>query len=88
MSKLPVGASAGCIFRNPETGPTAGELLDRAGCKGMMVGRAAVSNRHANVIVNEGTDNAGDVLALVERMKLRVADAFGVELREEVVRLG
>jgi len=87
MSRLPVGASAGCIFRNPVTGPTAGELLDRAGCKSARVGSARVSDRHANVIVNEGTNNAGDVLELIERMKHRVADAFGVELHEEVVRL-
>jgi len=85
VRKLPVGASAGCIFRNPDTGPTAGQLLDRAGCKGLGVGRAAVSSRHANVIVNEGVANASDVLALIERMKRRVLDAFGVELREEIV---
>lgn len=85
LRRLPVGASAGCIFRNPDDGPTAGKLLDRAGCKGLRVGRATVSSRHANVIVNEGTSNANDVLALIERMKSRVLDAFGVELREEVV---
>ncbi len=85
LRKLPVGASAGCVFRNPDTGPTAGELLDRAGCKGLRVGRAVVSTRHANVIINEGANNARDVLVLVDRMKARVLDVFGVELREEVV---
>jgi len=85
LSRLPVGASAGCVFRNPDTGPTAGELLDCAGCKGLRVGRAVVSTRHANVIINEGVGNARDVLELIDRMKSRVLDAFGVELREEVV---
>jgi len=85
LRRLPVGASAGCIFRNPDTGPPAGELLERAGCKGLRVGRAVVSARHANVIVNEGVENARDVLELIDRMKERVLDAFGVELREEVV---
>ena len=85
LRRLPVGASAGCVFRNPDTGPPAGELLDRAGCKGLKVGHARVSGKHANVIVNEGIANASDVLALIERMKRRVLDAFGVELREEVM---
>jgi UDP-N-acetylmuramate dehydrogenase len=85
LGRLPVGASAGCIFRNPETGPTAGKLLDRAGCKGLKIGRARVSEVHANIIVNEGTNNASDVLALIDRMKHRVLDGFGIDLREEVV---
>jgi UDP-N-acetylmuramate dehydrogenase len=85
LARLPVGASAGSIFRNPRTGPTAGELLDRAGCKGLRIGRAIVSAHHADVIVNEGTDNAADVLALIDAMKRRVHDAFGIELSEEVV---
>lgn len=86
LHRFPVGASAGCVFRNPATGATAGELLDRAGCKGMKIGRARVSRRHANVVVNEGVNNASDVLELIDRMKARAFDAFGVELREEIVR--
>jgi len=85
LRTLPVGTSAGCVFRNPPTGPTAGELLDHAGCKGLRVGRAMVSTRHADVILNEGSDNASDVLLLIDRMKDRVLTSFGVELREEVV---
>ncbi len=84
--KLPVGASAGSIFRNPGSGPTAGALLERADCKGLRRGRAVVAMRHANVIVNEGSDNAGDVLGLIDEMKRQVRDRFGVELREEIVR--
>jgi len=83
--QLPEGASAGCTFRNPREGPTAGELLDRAGCKGLRSGDAHVSSRHANFIINDGSQNAADVLELVETMKRRVKDAFGVDLVEEIV---
>lgn len=81
----PAGASSGCIFKNPEAGRTAGELLDRAGCKGLRVGRAVVSTKHANFIINESENNADDVLKLIERMKLRVRGAHGIDLHEEVV---
>jgi len=83
--KFPGGATAGCTFRNPPDGPTAGELLDRAGCKGLRVGGARVSEIHANFIVNDGTENAAEILALIESMKRRVKEAFGVDLVEEIV---
>ena len=86
LRRLPLGASAGSVFVNPRAGPTAGELLDSAGCKGARIGSAVVSTRHANVIVNEGSNNAADVIALIDRMKDRVLDGAGVELREEIVR--
>jgi len=85
LGKLPLGASAGSIFRNPPSGPTAGQLLDHAGCKGLRVGEAVVSSQHANVIVNEGYDNGGDVIELIEQMKQRVNERHGVELTREVV---
>jgi len=83
--RFPEGATAGCTFRNPPAGPTAGELLDRAGCKGLRVGDACVSPVHANFIVNDGAENASDILQLIEAMKGRVKDVFGVELVEEIV---
>jgi len=86
LRRQPLGASAGSVFANPPSGPTAGQLLDAAGCKGMQVGAAVVSARHANVIVNEGSDNAGDVIALIDRMRDRVLEASGIELHEEIVR--
>jgi len=85
MDRLPEGASVGCIFRNPLQGLTAGQLLDRSGCKGLRVGGAYVSDQHANIIINEGAENAGDVLELIEKMKLRVRAACGIDLQEEVV---
>jgi len=84
-AKFPAGATAGCTFRNPPEGPSAGELLDRAGCKGMRVGAARVSERHANFIVNEGERNAADILRLIDAMRDRVRAAFGIELVEELV---
>jgi UDP-N-acetylmuramate dehydrogenase len=83
--RLPSGATAGCTFRNPPDGPTAGELLDRAGCKGMRAGDAYVSEIHANFIINEGSGNAHDVLELIEAMKRRVKDAFDIDLEQEII---
>ena len=79
----PGGASAGSIFRNPP-GNAAGRLLDEAGCKGLRVGAAVVSSRHANFVINEGAGTAADVKALIEMMRRRVAEHAGVELELEV----
>jgi UDP-N-acetylmuramate dehydrogenase len=81
----PVGASSGCIFKNPKAGPTAGELLDQAGCKGMHVGKAIVSAKHANFILNEGENNADDVLKLIQQMRQRVLAHHNVTLALEVI---
>lgn len=90
-------ASAGCIFQNPnlETDRvpagiprSAGALVDRAGLKGATVGRAMVSTRHANFIVNLGGASAADIRELIQRCKRAVYQQFGVTLREEIVYLG
>lgn len=81
----PAGASAGCIFKNPVAGPTAGELLDQADCKGIRVGRAVVSTKHANFIINEGENNAEDVLTLIEQMRAQVRNLSGVILDLEAI---
>ncbi|MDR1612746.1 MAG: UDP-N-acetylmuramate dehydrogenase [Planctomycetota bacterium] len=75
--------SAGCIFKNP-AGDSAGMLLDAAGSKGMREGGAAVSDRHANFIVNVGDATAYEVAALAARMRNAVRARFGVELEPEV----
>jgi UDP-N-acetylmuramate dehydrogenase len=67
---------------------SAGALVDRAGLKGASVGGARVSPTHGNFIVNEGGASAADVRRLVEMCKARVREAFGVELREEIVYAG
>ncbi len=77
--------SAGCIFRNPPQGrPAASWLIDHAGLKGMRVGDAAVSTRHANFIVNLGSAKASDVLALISAIQYRVLQEQGVLLDLEV----
>lgn len=81
----PTGASSGCIFKNPETGSTAGELLDQAGCKGLRIGNAYVSDVHANFIINEGENNTGDVLKLIQLMKSRVMETHSIDLQPEIL---
>ena len=86
-SSQPAGASAGCIFRNPDGGK-AGQLIDSAGLKNSHVGAARVSDRHANFIVNEGGATASQVLALVEQVRAAVLRRHGVRLENEVQVIG
>lgn len=86
--KQPVAMrSAGCVFKRPE-GDYAGRLLEEAGAKGMRVGDALVSPKHANFIVNEGNATADDVLTLIEMVRQRVRDKFGVDLVPEICVMG
>ena len=81
-------STAGCIFKNPSEGEYAGRLIDRAGLKGLRVGGASVSERHANFIVNDGEATAEDVLRLIEEVRTRVHEQFGYELEPEVRIVG
>ncbi|KAG6542010.1 hypothetical protein Mapa_016573 [Marchantia paleacea] len=83
----PVAAkSAGCIFRNPGTGSqSAGALIEQAGLKGIEVGRAKVSDIHANFLLNAGGSSAADMINLIELVKQQVKIKLGVDLREEVI---
>jgi UDP-N-acetylmuramate dehydrogenase len=74
--------SCGSVFVQPE-GDFAGRLIDRAGLKGLRVGDAQVSPKHANFFVNLGNARAADVLALVERVEHEVERRFGVRLERE-----
>ncbi|MDD5557659.1 MAG: UDP-N-acetylmuramate dehydrogenase [bacterium] len=85
---LPDAPSAGCVFRNPPGGATAGELIDRIGLRGARSGGAAVHDRHANVIVNTGGARARDVLRLMDLVRDRVRAATGIDLAPEVVVMG
>lgn len=78
----------GSVFRNPVGGASAGELLDRSGCKGLDHGGAAVSKVHANFIVNRGTATAADVIWLMDECRRRVHDSKGIVLEPEVRFLG
>ncbi|MGN0824034.1 MAG: UDP-N-acetylmuramate dehydrogenase [Candidatus Coproplasma sp.] len=83
---LPKGRSCGCVFKNGE-GYSAGELIDKAGMKGIKCGSAVVSNTHANFILLKG-NCASDVKELIELVKYVVKLKFGVQLIEEVVYIG
>ena len=76
--------SAGCIFKNPP-GASAGRMIDELGLKGLSVGDARVSDRHANFFVNTGRATARDMLALMADVRGRVEKAYGVKLENEVV---
>ncbi len=84
-SSQPLGQkSAGCIFKNPP-GVSAGRMIDELGLKGLSVGDAKVSDRHANFFVNAGQASAKDMLSLIADVGGRVEKAFGVKLENEVV---
>jgi len=76
--------SAGCIFKNPP-GASAGRMIDELGLKGLSVGDARVSDRHANFFVNAGSASAADMLSLIADVRGRVAKHFGVTMEHEVV---
>jgi UDP-N-acetylenolpyruvoylglucosamine reductase len=82
----------GSTFKNPEDpraeGRSAGVLLDEAGCRGLRVGGARFSEKHANFVENPGHATTADVIALMAEGKRRVRERFGVELEAEVQFLG
>ena len=80
--------SAGCFFKNPSEDQPAGRLIDAAGLKGMQVGDAQVSQRHANFIINRGSASAADVLAVADRVQEAVKDRFNIDLEQEVRIVG
>ena len=83
----PGGQNAGSVFTNPE-GDSAGRLIDAAGCKGLRVGTAAVSTKHANFFQADAGGSADDVLALMHEVRRRVRDATGVDLVPETRLVG
>jgi UDP-N-acetylmuramate dehydrogenase len=79
--------SAGSVFRNP-AGDSAGRLIDACGLKGEHLGGAAISEKHANFIVNEGGATASEIRRLGDRAREAVAARFGVTLEYEVRFIG
>jgi len=79
--------SAGSIFKNPP-GYYAGELAEKVGAKGLSRGKAQVSSRHANFIINNGGALAGDILYLIEEIEKRVKKNSGIKLEREIEILG
>ena len=86
-SSQPARPSAGCIFKNPGLIP-AGKLIEELGLKNARVGGAAVSDVHANFIVNEGGATATDVLNLIAMIRDKARRERGIELETEVMVLG
>lgn len=91
--------TAGCIFKNiskslsiakslPDFTTSAGFLIDHSGLKGEKVGEAQISSVHANFIINSGHARAADVIQLIDRAKEQVKRQFGIELEEEIERIG
>jgi UDP-N-acetylenolpyruvoylglucosamine reductase len=82
----------GSTFKNPDDpraeGRTAGMLLEGAGCRGLSVGGARFSPKHANFVENTGSATTADVLALMAEGRRRVRERFGIELEAEVQLLG
>ena len=79
--------SLGSTFKNPPA-DSAGRLIDASGLKGMRIGDAQISPKHANFIVNLGGATADDVLALMAEMRNRVFERFGIELEPEIRVIG
>ncbi|MCR5757584.1 MAG: UDP-N-acetylmuramate dehydrogenase [Selenomonas sp.] len=79
--------SAGSTFKRPE-GYFAGTLIDQTGLKGLSVGGAQVSTKHAGFVVNKGGATAADVVNLIHEVQKRVKAAHGVELQPEVRMIG
>ncbi len=80
--------SAGSVFRNPPDGPSAGAIIDGLGLKGLRIGGAVVSEKHANFIVNDQKGTAADVRALAERVRAEVLERTGTALEFEIVFIG
>jgi UDP-N-acetylenolpyruvoylglucosamine reductase len=84
---LPTEPNAGSVFKNPP-GDYAGRLVEACGLKGERRGDAAISTRHANVVVNLGGARSADVIVLMRLMRDAVREKFGVTLSPEVEFLG
>ena len=79
--------TGGSTFKNPP-GHKAWELVDRAGCRGLAVGGARVSEKHTNFLINTGTATSGEIEQLGEDVRRRVREMCGVELEWEIQRVG
>jgi UDP-N-acetylmuramate dehydrogenase len=87
-STQPVKAkTGGSTFKNPP-GHKAWQLIDQAGCRGLMHGAAQVSEKHCNFLINTGEATAADIEGLGEDVRARVKDRFGIELEWEIKRVG
>jgi UDP-N-acetylmuramate dehydrogenase len=79
--------TGGSTFRNPE-GDKAWRLIDAAGCRGLVVGDAQVSEMHCNFLINRGAATATDIETLGETVRRRVRETSGIDLHWEIMRVG
>ncbi len=79
--------TSGSTFKNP-AGQKAWELIDAAGCRGLMIGGAQVSEKHCNFLLNTGTATAADIENLGEEVRRRVFENSGISLEWEIKRIG
>ena len=79
--------SAGSTFKRPQ-GYFAGALIEQSGLKGVSVGGAQVSEKHAGFVINTGTATTSDILSLIELIRQTVWEKFGVRLEPEVKYIG
>ena len=79
--------TGGSTFKNPP-GHKAWQLIDQAGCRGLMHGAAQVSEKHCNFLINTGEATAADIEGLGEDVRARVNDKFGIALEWEIKRAG
>ena len=79
--------TGGSTFKNPP-GHSAWKLIDAAGCRGLRVGGAQVSEMHCNFLINTGTATGNDIETLGETVRARVKENSGVELEWEIKRIG
>lgn len=82
----PKGNSAGCVFANPKN-ESAGKLIDQAGLKGLRVGNAFVSEKHANFIISKNAKSK-HVLKLIKLIQKKVLEKFDVKLETEIEYIG
>lgn len=82
--KQPAGNSCGSFFKNPGQFPSAGWLIEQSGCKGLKVGGAMVSLKHANFFMNTGTATANDIINLALKVHQIVEKKFDISLEPEV----
>ncbi len=79
--------TGGSTFKNPE-GHKAWELVDKAGCRGLALGGAQVSEKHTNFLINTGDATSADIEALGEEVRRRVRESSGIDLEWEIQRVG
>jgi len=81
--------SAGCVFKNNyQIGVSSGKIIEDAGLKGLVIGGAKISEKHANFLINKGDAKAADVLKLIKFIENEVLEKKGIKLERELRIIG